>query len=122
MKLLVVDDSSMVRNRVARIVEQRRLPVELSVALARDGHEAVQLAKIVRPDMATMDLTMPTMDGLACIQALLAQQSQMRILVVSALNDKSTAIEALRLGARGFLAKPFSDEQLLLALLELLEP
>lgn len=122
MKLLVVDDSSMVRNRIARIVDQRRLPVDLVVALARDGNEAVQLAKAVRPELVTMDLTMPGMDGLACIPELLSRQPHMRILVVSALNDKSTAIEALRLGARGFLHKPFSDDELLLALLELVEP
>jgi len=65
-----------------------------------------------------MDLTMPEMDGIECISALLKLDPAVKILVVSALSDKSTAIQALKLGARGFVAKPFTDEELQMALLE----
>ena len=65
-----------------------------------------------------MDLTMPEMDGIECKQALLRFDPKVNILVVSALNDKATAIQALKLGARGFVAKPFSDEELQIALLD----
>jgi two-component system chemotaxis response regulator CheY len=68
-----------------------------------------------------MDLTMPEMDGIECIGALLKELPKTNILVVSALSDKSTAIHALRLGARGFVAKPFSDDELKLALLDVME-
>jgi two-component system chemotaxis response regulator CheY len=68
-----------------------------------------------------MDLTMPEMDGIACIQQLIALAPDLRILVVSALSDKATGIEALRQGARGFLCKPFTDQQLINALTELSE-
>jgi two-component system, chemotaxis family, chemotaxis protein CheY len=69
----------------------------------------------------TMDLTMPGMDGLGCIPELLAAHPRAGILVVSALTDKSTAIRALRLGAHGFLPKPFDDDALQIALLALIK-
>ena len=68
-----------------------------------------------------MDLTMPEMDGIECITEMLRMLPRTNILVVSALSDKSTAIQALRLGARGFVAKPFSDDELKLALLDVME-
>jgi len=86
--------------------------------LARNGNEAVRLARATRPEVVTMDLTMPEMDGIECISALLKLDQAVKILVVSALSDKSTAIQALKLGARGFVAKPFTDEELQMALLE----
>ena len=116
MKLLVVDDSNMVRSRIARIVQGGALGAVTLVGMARDGAEALRAARQASPDLVTMDLTMPEMDGLACIPALLAAHPRTRILVISALDDKSTAIRALRLGAHGFLPKPFPDEALQLAL------
>jgi two-component system, chemotaxis family, chemotaxis protein CheY len=121
MKLLIVDDSNMVRSRIARIV-QRGAPGPVTiVGLARNGQEALRAARQAPPDLVTMDLTMPGMDGLTCIPSLLGMCPRASILVISALNDKSTAIKALRLGARGFLPKPFDDDALQLALLSLVE-
>ena len=121
MRLLVVDDSSMIRSRIARIAGGGRLADVSIVGLARNGAEALRLALTLRPDVVTIDLTMPEMDGLECIPRLLIAQPNLHILVVSALSDKSTAIAALRMGARGFLNKPFSDDELLLALLDVTE-
>jgi two-component system chemotaxis response regulator CheY len=121
MKLLVVDDSNMVRSRIARIVQRGALGSVTIVGMARNGDEALRVARQTPPDMVTMDLTMPEMDGLACIPELLAIHPAANILVISALTDKSTAIRALRLGARGFLPKPFGDEALQLALLDLMD-
>lgn len=121
MKLLVVDDSNMVRSRIARIVQGGALGPITLVGLARDGTEALRAARQARPDLVTMDLTMPGMDGLTCIPALLALHPRARMLVISALDDKSTAIRALRLGAHGFLPKPFTDQALQIALLGLIQ-
>ena len=88
---------------------------------ARNGAEALRVARTTQPDVVTMDLTMPEMDGVDCISELLRLLPRISILVVSALADKSTAIQALRLGARGFLAKPFSDDELKIALLDVME-
>lgn len=120
MKLLVVDDSNMVRSRIARIVQGGALGPVTLLGMARDGVEALRAAGHAAPDIVTMDLTMPEMDGLSCIPALLAMHPRTRILVVSALDDKSTAIRALRLGAHGFLPKPFTDHDLQCALLGLI--
>ncbi len=66
MKLLVVDDSNMVRSRIARIVQGGALGEVTIVGMARDGVE-LRAAAQATPDVVTMDLTMPEMDGLACI-------------------------------------------------------
>jgi two-component system, chemotaxis family, chemotaxis protein CheY len=121
MRMLVVDDSNMIRTRISRVVSSGKLGHLSLVGLARNGVEAVRMAKASQPDVITMDLTMPEMDGLPCIEAIMKILPQTNILVVSALNDKATAIQALKLGARGFVAKPFSDDELLVALLDLTE-
>lgn len=119
MKLLIVDDSNIIRSRIARVALHPRLRSLSVVGMAKNGIEAIKLCIINTPDVVTMDLTMPEMDGIACIEALLARQPALRIIVISALSDKSTAIAALKKGALGFLHKPFSDEQLVDALIEL---
>jgi two-component system chemotaxis response regulator CheY len=121
MKLLIVDDSSVIRSRIARVSGDSNLPELNIVGLAKNGHEALRICKVILPDLVTMDLTMPEMDGVSCIRELIAKHPQINILVISALSDKATAIEALKLGARGFLNKPFTDRQLVDALLEFVE-
>ncbi len=119
MKLMIVDDSNIIRSRIARAVIHPQLQGMIIVGMARNGLEAVSLCERSRPDLVTMDLTMPEMDGNACVEALIQRFPDINILVVSALSDKATAIDALTRGARGFLYKPFTDEQLVNALLEI---
>ncbi len=121
MKLLIVDDSSVIRSRIARVSGESNLSDLNIIGLAKNGQEAIRICKVVQPDLVTMDLTMPEMDGVSCIQGLLEQHPQINILVISALSDRSTAIQALKLGARGFLNKPFTDKQLIDALLEFVD-
>ncbi len=121
MRLLIVDDSNMIRSRISRVVQNGGLPGISLVGLARNGAEAVRIARSTQPEVVTMDLTMPEMDGVECITELLRILPKINILVVSALSDKSTAIAALRQGARGFVAKPFSDDELKMALMDVME-
>ena len=121
MRLLIVDDSNMIRSRISRVVQSGGLVNVSLVGLARNGAEALRIARATQPDVVTMDLTMPEMDGIECITEMLRLLPRVNILVVSALSDKSTAIQALRLGARGFVAKPFSDDELKIALLDVVE-
>jgi two-component system, chemotaxis family, chemotaxis protein CheY len=121
MRLLIVDDSNMIRSRISRVVQAGGLSNIALVGLARNGAEAVRIARSTQPEVVTMDLTMPEMDGVECIGQLLRILPKTNILVVSALSDKSTAIQALKLGARGFVAKPFSDDELKMALLDVME-
>lgn len=121
MKLLIVDDSNIIRSRIARITLQSSVRGLEIVGLARNGNEAVDICTRKSPDLVTMDLTMPGMNGIECIEALLGIAPRLQILVVSALSDKTTVIEALKRGAHGFLHKPFTDARLANALTELME-
>ena len=117
LKLMIVDDSNIIRSRINRTLTQHNMIV---VATAADGEDAVRQFKASMPDVVTMDLTMPRMDGLECIRALRKIKADVHILVVSALADKATAIQALKEGAQGFLCKPFSESDLTEAMDELL--
>ena len=116
-RLLVVDDSNVIRKRIERANE---LPQIEFVGAARNGREALEMHAQLRPTLVTMDLTMPEMDGAECVAILVQRDPQIRILVISALADKLTAIDALEKGASGFLCKPFTDRQLNEALRKLI--
>ena len=117
-RLMIVDDSNIIRNRIERSFEDSDIQI---VATASNGLEALQKFDLVKPDFITMDLTMPQMDGLECIQKIIAQNTGVSILVVSALSDKVTALQALQYGARGFICKPFSEDELVNAINRLIE-
>ncbi len=117
-KLLIADDSNIIRNKIARALEAYGLEI---VGMAPNGKQALQLFQETRPQVVTMDLTMPEMDGIECIRKLHALDPTVRILVVSALADKATAIQALKEGAQGFLCKPFTADELTEAIGELLD-
>jgi len=122
MRLLIVDDSTLIRNRVARILSDPRLNTIQLMGMAKNGVEAISLFSQHTPELVTMDITMPEMDGVECTEKMIHISPDCNILVVSALSDKATALKALKKGARGFLYKPFSDEELIAAFLELTSP
>jgi two-component system chemotaxis response regulator CheY len=108
-KLMIVDDSNIMRRRIERSQQFEELEL---VGTAGNGEEALELFRKTDPDVVTMDLTMPRMDGIECIGRLVQLKPAIRILVISALADKATAVEAMEKGANGFLNKPFTDRQL----------
>jgi two-component system, chemotaxis family, chemotaxis protein CheY len=116
-KLMIVDDSNIMRRRIERSQQFEELQL---VGTAANGVDALELFKQTDPDVVTMDLTMPRMDGIECIGRLVALKPAVRILVISALADKATAVEAMERGANGFLNKPFTDRQLNEAIAELM--
>ena len=117
LKLLIVDDSNVIRRRIERSQQIDRLEV---VGLTNNGVDAIEEFRRTDPDVVTMDITMTQMDGIECVEQLVALKPHVLILVVSALADKATAVEAMEKGANGFLNKPFTDRQLNDALLELI--
>jgi two-component system chemotaxis response regulator CheY len=106
---MIVDDSNIVRRRIERTQEIPDIEV---IGTARNGREALELHARAKPNLVTMDLTMPEMDGIECVRRLVERDPLIKILVISALADKATAIEALETGASGFLCKPFTERQL----------
>jgi two-component system chemotaxis response regulator CheY len=117
-RLMIVDDSNIMRRKIERSQE---IPNVEIVGTAGNGHEALALHATSHPTLVTMDLTMPEMDGIECVEQLVSRDPDIRILVISALADKATAIEALEKGASGFLCKPFTERQLNDALVKLIE-
>ena len=110
--------SANVLGAVAQVVE--RTPAEPDGVHLGHGLDALELFCKTDPDVVTMDITMPHMDGIECVERIVAIKPNILILVISALADKATAVEAMEKGANGFLNKPFSDRQLNDALEELL--
>ena len=115
-RLLIVDDSSTVRRSIERHILSNRVT---EIYQAANGREAMELFERYRPEFVTMDLTMPEMDGLTCISRMMALKPDTRLMVISALGDAATAIEAVERGANEYVVKPFSAEDLNLALANL---
>lgn len=109
MKLLIVDDSNIMRRAIEKYLETRTFTL---VGTAGDGERALELFRAHMPDLVTLDITMPRMDGLACLDQMMRINPAARVLVISALKDPATGLQALRKGARGFLAKPFTAREL----------
>lgn len=118
MKFMVVDDSDIIRTKIQNVLDEESFEI---VGTAKNGLEAIQQFKELKPKVITMDITMPFMDGIETIEQIVKLDDDVRILVVSALSDKATLIKAMHLGAYGFLCKPFSDLELAEAVEELIE-
>ncbi len=117
MKLLIVDDSLIMRRAIERSLNHTRFT---EIHTATNGRLAVEMFEKHRPDVVTMDITMPDMDGLTAVDLIMKKDPAAVILVVSALADKSTAVEAVKRGAQGFLLKPVTAESVHNALEEIL--
>lgn len=112
MKILIVDDSLVVRNAIARSTHHAAHGGAIDTVLrAEDGEQAVEIFGEHRPELVTMDLTMPRLDGLAAIRRIRELEPRTSILVISALNSHRMAVEAIRSGACGFLTKPFTERE-----------
>ena len=118
MKMLIVDDSTVMQRKIQRSITLEQVT---DFFTAGNGVEAVEIFKQELPELVTMDLTMPEMDGVECVKHLVEIKPDVLILVISSLSDKATTIQAMKNGAKGFLTKPFDDEQINAALEELLE-
>ena len=110
MKLLIVDDSNIMKRAIEKYISEKGLEI---IGFASNGEEALQLFELHKPDLVTLDITMPKMDGLTALERMLSLKPSTLILVISALKDPATGIQALKKGAKGFLPKPFTKEQLL---------
>lgn len=105
-KVLIVDDSALVRKSLRRVLETDRELVV--VGTARDGQDALLKYRELQPDVVTMDVNMPHMDGLTSLQHLLQSDPEAKVLMVSSLTEEGarTTLEALALGALDFICKP----------------
>ncbi|MCD6238404.1 MAG: chemotaxis response regulator protein-glutamate methylesterase [Thermotogae bacterium] len=104
-KILIADDSALMRRALRKMIESDSKFVVIGAA--RDGEDAVEKARLLQPDVITMDVNMPRMDGLTALQIIVEEQIA-PVLVVSSLTQKGTvtAFEALELGAFDYVEKP----------------
>ena len=111
-RLLLVDDDEVFRSVLARALERRGY----QVITAHDVQSAVQAAENASPDCAVVDLKLPADSGLALVPKLKALNPAMRILILTGYASIATAVEAIKLGADHYLAKPADADQILAAL------
>lgn len=116
-KVMVVDDSRILQMQIGKILSGTDYEV---VCYCQSGEEAVEKYSEARPDVVTMDIIMPGMDGLEATRKILQIDSEATVIMVSSLAYDDTLEEAKRIGARGFIGKPFEREQVLGALEEVL--
>jgi two-component system chemotaxis response regulator CheB len=103
-KLLIVDDSALMRRQLSQIFESAG---DFEIRLARNGQEAVEQNRDFKPDVVTLDINMPEMDGLTALSLIMAERP-VAVVMVSSLTEKGAlaTLEALNLGAVDFIAKP----------------
>ena len=118
LRVLVVDDSLTVRKRLVEVLEAD--PEIEVVAEAADGRRGVDLCAKLRPDVVTMDMMMPVMDGPVTIRALQKLNPQVRIIASSGLTDSIATADLDRLGVKTFLIKPYDAKTLLKTVAEAL--
>lgn len=98
------------RNSLKMILEKNRMEV---VGMAGNGIEAVQQYKTLKPDVVTMDITMPDMDGLEALKAIREYDKNAKVVMISAVGKEDAVREAIVGGAKNFIVKPFQEEKII---------
>ena len=104
-RLMIVDDSLLIRQAIEMYLQEYDIEI---VGTAEDGEAALKLFNKTRPEYVTLDIIMPKMDGFTVLQKMLKKRPSTKIMVITALADKDTALQAIELGARSVLMKPFT--------------
>jgi two-component system, chemotaxis family, chemotaxis protein CheY len=109
-RLLVVDDAMLMRRLIRSVAAEAGWEV---AGEAKNGAEAVELYRQLRPDLVTMDVVMPQMGGLEALRLIRAEDPDARIVMVTALDQKQTLMESIRDGAIDFVVKPFERDRII---------
>lgn len=109
-RILVVDDAAFMRMMIKSILEAGGHEV---VAEASNGIEAIHHYAQHVPDVVTMDITMPEMDGIEAVKAIVEKHPDAKVLMCSAMGQQKMILDAVRAGAKGFIVKPFDKERVL---------
>jgi len=109
-KLMIVDDAAFMRVSIKRMLEDQDYEI---VAEAQNGNEAVALYKLHKPDIVTMDITMPKMTGIEALKEIKKIDKNAKVVMVSAMGQEKLIREAVISGALSFIVKPFKKDKLL---------
>ena len=109
-RVLVVDDAAFMRKMVTDALTKGGHEV---IGEASNGIEAVERYRELRPELTTLDITMPEKDGLAALQEIIGLDPSARVIMCSALGQESKVLESIKIGAKDFIVKPFKAERVL---------
>ncbi len=104
-EILIVDDAAFMRMNLKKILEKNG---HVIVGEAANGKEGFESYKENRPDLVTMDITMPEMDGIEAVKKIMEFDSNAKVIMCSAMGQQSLVIEAIEAGAKDFIVKPFN--------------
>lgn len=112
-KVLIVDDAAFMRMMIKDILEKNGFEI---VGEASNGIKAVELYKKENPDVVTMDITMPDMDGIEAVKAIREYNPSAKIVMCSAMGQQTMVMDAIKAGAKDFIVKPFQPDRVLEAI------
>ncbi len=112
-RVLIVDDATFMRMMIKDILEKNGFEV---VGEASNGLKAVEIYKAEKPDVVTMDITMPEMDGIEAVKAIKGFDPAAKIVMCSAMGQQTMVMDAIRAGAKDFIVKPFQADRVLEAI------
>ncbi|GAB6181418.1 response regulator [Desulfotomaculum defluvii] len=113
LRLLIVDDSPFIHKNIKKALPADKFDI---CGVAQNGKEGLELFFSLNPDVVTMDITMPVMDGLEAAEAILARDKRARIIMLSAMGDEELIEKAKAIGVRAFLQKPFKADEMMTAI------
>lgn len=108
--ILIADDASFIRSTLKFIVESDGHKV---IGMANDGIEAVRLYKESKPDIVTLDIMMKATNGITALKEIIAFDPKAKVLMVSAMGMENKKEECMKLGASGFIRKPFNNDEII---------
>ncbi|WJH33277.1 response regulator [Paenibacillus aurantius] len=112
-RILVVDDAAFMRMMIRDILTKNGYDV---VGEANDGAQAIEKFKEVKPDLITMDITMPEMDGIAALKEIKKLDPNAKVIMCSAMGQQAMVIDAIQAGAKDFIVKPFQADRVIEAI------
>jgi two-component system chemotaxis response regulator CheY len=112
-RILIVDDAAFMRMMIKNIVTKNGYEV---VGEAENGQVALELYKQHKPDLVTMDITMPEMSGIEGVKAIRSVDPNANIIMCSAMGQQAMVMEAIQAGAKDFIVKPFQQDRILQAI------
>lgn len=112
-RILIVDDAPIIRLMLKDILVANGYEV---VGEGGDGNEGVQKYKDLKPDLVTMDITMPEKDGIQALEEILAIDENARVIVITAIDQRESLMDAIRSGATDYIIKPFETDRVLSAI------
>lgn len=112
-RILIVDDAAFMRMMIKDIINKNGYEI---AGEAENGLMAVQLYGELKPDLVTMDITMPEMDGIEALKQIKAKDPGAKVIMCSAMGQQAMVMEAIQSGARDFVVKPFQQDRVIQAL------